>query len=222
MIASHRLFLPKYMLFDIDRPSSSVTSHPKNRRPIRSKRTPRKSLSWWKLGLLGIAGLWGYKAVKTHFTPPSAIFVLGGAEEREIYAAKLAQKQPNLSVWVSGGAPQDYAKKVFHKYGVTDDRLHLDYQAQDTVTNFTTLVQELKAQGIESVYLVTSDNHMRRARVIGEIVFGSQGILIKPLSVPSQYPPEPWEKSFRDGIRSILWLFTGTTGEKYFKLTRKS
>jgi hypothetical protein len=53
---------------------------------------------------------------------------------------------------------------------------------------------------------------MRRARVIGEIVFGSRGIIMKPLAVPSGRKPEPIEKSLRDGVRAILWVTTGHTG----------
>lgn len=157
--------------------------------------------------------LWfGYKQVQSYFVQPEALFVLGGHEERECFAAKLAQQYPDLPIWVSSGSPKDYAQRIFAKAGIKGDRLHLDYQASDTVTNFTSLVAELKAQGIDSVYLITSDNHMPRARLIGEIVFGSQGIIIKPMAVPSNSPPESIKKSLRDGARAILWLTTGHTG----------
>lgn len=132
-------------------------------------------------------------------------------EEREKFAAELGKRYPHLDIWVSGGSPQDYVKRIFATRGIKGDRLHLDYRASDTVTNFTTLVDELEAQGIDSVYLITSENHMTRARIIGEIVFGSRGIVLKPLAVPSSYPPEPIEKSVRDCARSILWLATGNS-----------
>ncbi|MDJ0509622.1 MAG: YdcF family protein [Crocosphaera sp.] len=159
-------------------------------------------------------GSWlGYKQLQTYFVQPEAIFVLGGHEDRERFAAKLAVENPHIPIWVSSGSPQDYATKIFTNVGIKSDRLHLDYQARDTVTNFTSLVKELKAQDINSVYLITSDNHMNRARIIGEIVFGSQGILLKPIAVPSNGSPEPIEKMIRDGGRSVLWLLTGKTGE---------
>ena len=154
----------------------------------------------------------GYRQVQRRLLPPQAVLVLGGHEERERYAAKLASHYPQLPIWVSSGSPQDYAKKIFLKEGISRDRLHLDYRARDTVTNFTTLVDELKAQGIKSVYLITSENHMTRAKIIGEIVFGSRGIVFQPISVPSSNPPEPLEKCLRDGARSILWLVTSHTG----------
>lgn len=176
------------------------------------RRKPKKRL--FPLLCLASLGLWfGYKQLQSYFVQPEAIFVLGGHEDRERFAAKLALEHPNLPIWVSSGSPQHYVTEIFNNAGINGDRLYLDYQAKDTVTNFTTLVKELKNKGIDSVYLITSDNHMNRARIIGEIVFGTQGITLKPLSVPSDDSPEPIEKVIRDGGRSFLWLLTGKTGE---------
>ncbi|PSB08561.1 hypothetical protein C7B61_14750 [filamentous cyanobacterium CCP1] len=143
---------------------------------------------------------------------PEAVLVLGGSVEREAFAAQFAKEYPDLPIWISSGSNPEYAEWVFLEAGIGTDRLHLDYQATDTVTNFTTLVDPFKARGIRSVYLITSDYHMRRAKVIGEIVFGSQGISFKPVAVPSQYSPEPWSKVFRDAVRSVSWVVTGRTG----------
>lgn len=143
---------------------------------------------------------------------PKAIFVLGGAKEREKFAAEFARQHPDLHIWVSGGSPEWYTHKIFAKAGIDRSRLHLDRRALDTVENFTTLVDEFKAQGIESIYLITSDYHMRRACVIGEIVLGSRGIMLKPVPVPSGKSPEPMGKAIRDGARAILWVTTGYTG----------
>jgi uncharacterized SAM-binding protein YcdF (DUF218 family) len=101
---------------------------------------------------------------------------------------------------------------VFADAGIELNRLHIDHAAVDTVTNFTTLVDRFSARGIKSVYLITSDYHMRRSQIIGEIVFGSRGIHLKPVSVPSRYKAEPLSKSLRDGARAVLWLATGHTG----------
>jgi uncharacterized SAM-binding protein YcdF (DUF218 family) len=164
-------------------------------------------------------GLWfSYRFLRAQFLQPQALLVLGGSERREIFAADFARSHPDLEIWVSGGSNPEYSEWVFTEAGVELDRLHLDYQAVDTVTNFTTLVDEFKARGITSIYLVTSDDHMRRACVIGEIVLGSRGISFKPMSVPSGREPEPAIKAVRDGARAILWVMTGYTGST-FKLT---
>jgi uncharacterized SAM-binding protein YcdF (DUF218 family) len=153
----------------------------------------------------------GFKPAHQITSSPEALLVLGGHEERERYAAQLAQQHPDLPIWISSGSPQAYAQKIFHNAGVESDRLHLDYRASDTVTNFTTLVDELKAQGIDSVYLITSENHMQRAKIIGDIVLRSRGINFQPISVPSKNPPEPIDKTVRDGARAFFWLVTGLT-----------
>ncbi len=156
--------------------------------------------------------LWGYKKVQSVFVQPQAILVLGGSTqrlEREKFAADFANKYPNLPIWISGGSPESATKKVFTKAGIDSRRLYLDYRASNTVENFTTLVDDLEKRGIKRLYLVTSDYHMRRAAVIGEIVLGSRGIDFKAVSVPSQSSSEPIEKSIRDGVRSIVWVATG-------------
>jgi uncharacterized SAM-binding protein YcdF (DUF218 family) len=160
--------------------------------------------------------LWlGYKEVQSLFVRPQAVLVLGGSTkklEREKFTANFAKQHPNIPVWITGGSPPSHTTEVFVKAGISPRRLFLDYEAVDTVTNFTTLVDELESRGIKSVYLITSDFHMRRACVIGEIVLGSRGIDFKAISVPSKNSPEPMEKVIRDGARAIFWLATGYTG----------
>ncbi len=156
--------------------------------------------------------LWlGYKQIKTSLEQPQAILVLGGATEREKFAAEFARQYPDLPIWVSSGSPRAYSEHLFAKFGISQSRLHLDYRAVDTVTNFTTLVDRLKARGIKNIYLITSDDHMRRAQVIADVVLGSRGIDFKPISVPSGRSPEPIEKTVRDGARALLWVTTGHT-----------
>lgn len=172
----------------------------------------KKRLLLWFVPIVGILLFTAYKELQSALAQPKVLFVLGGLEKREWVAANFAKTHPDVEVWVSSGSPQGYVEDVFRRVGVERDRLHLDYQALDTVTNFTTLVDELEAAGVESVYLVTSEDHMRRARVVGEIVFGSRGIVIKPIPVESQETPESWVKTMRDGARALFWVFTGQTG----------
>jgi uncharacterized SAM-binding protein YcdF (DUF218 family) len=187
----------------------------------RSPEYPRRSRSrrrshWWKI-LVVISPLllpfawFGYRELENTWSEPQAIFVLGGETGREKFAAQFAREHPDLPVWISGGAPKGYTNRVFAKAGLAKQKLNLDYQAIDTVTNFTTLVDRFESEGVDCVYLVTSDDHMQRARVIGEIVFGSRGIKVKPVSFVSRRSAEPTSKAIRDGLRSLFWLFTGVT-----------
>lgn len=158
--------------------------------------------------LLGMS----YRQVEGLWRKPQAVLVLGGATEREKFAAEFARNHPGLPIWVSSGCNPEYAEWVFSQAGVDPERVHLDYQAVDTLTNFTTLVDRFKAQGINSIYLITSDYHMPRAQVVGEIILGSRGIDFQPVVIPTQLSSEPIDKVVRDAARAVLWVTTGDTG----------
>lgn len=199
--------------------------HPSNRKKkLRGKSARKFSSSLKLLTLVSPLLLWfSYKQIRSLETP-QAVLMLGGstsALEREKFTAKFVSQQPNLQnleIWISSGGAgkyNNYVRKIFIKSGINSEKIHFDEQAVDTVTNFTTLVDELKSRGITSVYLVTSDYHIRRAQVIGEVVLGSRGIVFKSVAVPSNKPPEPIEKAVRDGVRAILWVITGSTGADF-------
>ncbi len=184
---------------------------------MRKQRTQKRQWQRWLVVLL-IPITWvGQSQVKAKLREPQALLVLGGDVAREQFAASFARQHPELEIWVSSGTNPEYAEWLFHQANISRDRLHLDYRAVDTVTNFTTLVADLKAQGVESVYLVTSDYHMRRASIIAQVVLGRHDIAFHPLPVPSagNTKPEPLARGLRDGARAVLWLFTGQTGSTW-------
>ncbi|MDV3351364.1 YdcF family protein [Leptothoe sp. LEGE 181152] len=171
-------------------------------------------------GMVGILLIWlGSIAIKfemaAHQAPePEAILVLGGGAGREERAAELAKNNSELSVWISSGKRlPEAAYAVFQAKGIRRERVYLDYQATDTVTNFTTLAPQFKENNIQHIYVVTSDFHMPRAKVIGTIVLGHSGMTFTPVSVPTSQPAESWFRIVRDGSRSFLWTVSGQTGE---------
>jgi len=145
---------------------------------------------------------------------PQAIFVLGGDPMRMEFAASFWQSHKNLDIWVSEN--KQYLalyQPIAQRLGLPDEKLHLDGRATDTVTNFTTLVEDFANQKIQHTYLITSDYHMRRSRAIASIVFGSQGIVVTPLEIPSSgEQSESLLRVLRDCGRSVLWIFSGKTG----------
>lgn len=175
---------------------------------------------YWLWGIMALLTVWLSVipiriAIATNQAPiPQAIFILGGDPKREIAAAQIAAYYPDITIWISSGELPTQTQAMFQTVGVRADRLNLDYKASDTVTNFTTLVLDLKTQDIQHVYLITSDFHMPRAKAIGTIVFGSQGIVLTPIAISSNRPAEPTYKMVRDISRSLLWLATGRTGTR--------
>jgi uncharacterized SAM-binding protein YcdF (DUF218 family) len=143
---------------------------------------------------------------------PQAILTLGGGIDREKFTAKFAQTHPDLPIWVSTGSPNPITRKIFRKAGIPETRLYLDRRAVDTVTNFTTLVEDFQKKQIKHLYLITSDFHMRRARAIAFFVLGSHGITFTSVSVPPKQSPESGLIVFRDVCRTWFWLITGYTG----------
>lgn len=146
---------------------------------------------------------------------PQAILTLGGGRDRETFTAQFAQTHPHLDIWVSSGSPPHKIYRIFHQAGIPDQRVHLDYRAVDTVTNFTSLVRDFKRHHIQHLYLITSDFHMKRAQAIALFVLGSQGIAFTSISVPSQRSPESWLRIVRDSSRAVLWIVTRHTGASF-------
>lgn len=143
---------------------------------------------------------------------PQAILMLGGSSVRPRFTAQFAQQHPSLDIWVSSGVPPKEVCPIFRAANIPADRIHLDYQAVDTVTNFTSLVDDFKRLQIHHLYLITSDYHMPRAKAIATIVLGSQGITFTAVAIPTDRPLEPWFFTLLDSGRSLLWLLTGYTG----------
>ncbi len=188
----------------------------KSRRP-RRRGFARKSGFWLGLltALVVILGLIPLRlAMSFYLAPvPEAIFVLDGNAGRVQFAAQLWQSHPYMDIWVSGVGSDTRYSKMLEQAGIPAPQIFYDVCATDTVTNFTCPVEELRRRGWHHVYLVTSDYHMVRARSIAAIVFGSRGIFVTPVTVPSRgMPPESRSRVLRDCFRSILWLFTGRTG----------
>ncbi|CAK6689655.1 MULTISPECIES: YdcF family protein [unclassified Synechococcus] len=158
-------------------------------------------------GLLWLSRGWWWP------TPPQPqmILVLGGDAEREQVAARLARRD-GLPVVVSGGTNPEYAHWLFEqREGLPRDRVKLDYRARDTLSNFTSLVDDLRRSRIRHALLVTSSDHMDRALLVGRIVAGSRGIQLTPVAVPCGHHcrPEGRSKVWGDGLRAALWVVSG-------------
>ncbi len=148
--------------------------------------------------------------IASHVAPnPQAILTLGGGSAREEFTAKIAKYYPNLDIWISSGVEKQESQRTFQQAGIPENRVHRDYSATDTVTNFTSLVDEFQRRNIHHIFFITSDFHLLRARAIAIFVLGSRGITFTPLSVPENKPKESNTRIIRDSIRSILWIFSG-------------
>ena len=187
-------------------------SGPRTRRYRRRRPQPnRTSGRWWLVLGVGVAllalsrGRW-----QPPLPPPQMILVLGGDIDRERAAGALARRD-GLPVLVSGGSNPEYAHWLFDHEGVDETRVQLDYRATDTLSNFTSVVDDLKRANVRHVLLVTSSDHMERALLVGRLVAGSRGIGLTPVAVPcgDRCAPEGRRKVWGDATRALLWVITG-------------
>lgn len=164
------------------------------------------------VGLAGLALLWLSRGVWWPTPPPpQMILVLGGDADREAAAARLARVD-GLPVVVTGGTNPEYAHWLFQqKEGLPSRQVQLDYRARDTVSNFTSLVDDLRKSRIRHALLVTSTDHMERALLVGRIVAGSRGIHLTPVPVPcgELCVVEGRRRLWGDGARAALWVISG-------------
>ena len=152
-------------------------------------------------------------AIAKHQSPdPQAILTLGGGYQREVFTAEFAIAHPNLPIWVSTGTKEVRAREIFQRAGIINRRIYLDRRATDTVTNFTTLVNDFQQQKIQHIYIITDDFHLPRAKAIAFMVLGSRGITYTPISLATTKESEPKFKIVRDVARSYFWIMTKHTG----------
>ncbi len=180
--------------------------------PRRPRRPRRGGGGRWLLLLLTAGGLlWLSRGLLLPTPPqPQLILVLGGDVARERAAGELARRD-GLPLLVSGGSNPEYATWQFGQQGLGAGRVQLDYRAHDTLTNFTSVVDELRRAKVRHVLLVTSSDHMARALLVGRIVAGSRGIQLTPVAVPcgDRCQPEGRRKVWGDGARAALWVLSG-------------
>jgi uncharacterized SAM-binding protein YcdF (DUF218 family) len=164
------------------------------------------------VGLAGLGLLWLSRGRWLPAPPPpQMILVLGGDAAREEEAARLARAD-GLPVVVTGGTNPEYAHWLFQqKEGLPARQVQLDYRARDTLSNFTSLVDDLRKARIRHALLVTSSDHMERALLVGRIVAGSRGIHLTPVAVPcgSLCVVEGRRRLWGDGVRAAIWVISG-------------
>lgn len=103
-------------------------------------------------------------------------------------ALKAATDNPQARVMVTGGQPQagvtegDVMMKWLVEKGIDRDRILVEDKSKDTVGNVLNVANLMRRHAADSIILVTSASHMRRARTILEDA-------LKQYDVPSAVHP---------------------------------
>ena len=101
------------------------------------------------------------------------ILHLGGNPLRATKAAELALQYPDAAVVISseGG---DHGLTYYDAAGIDRNRITVDMQAWDTVTNFTHTYKLLHRLGVTRLFVVTDSSHMPRSLAIAKQVWGGR------------------------------------------------
>ena len=168
--------------------------------------TAALSLAW----IAVFRPLYPFLIARVNNKSPQLIMVLGGDVDREIAGIKIA-KQLNLPILISGGSNPQYSNWLIEQEDLPPSLLRRDYRAKDTLTNFTSIVDELSQEKVNHILLVTSSYHINRAKVVGEIITSSRGIRLTSLSVPchSYCQQENKRKKRFDYLRALAWVTIG-------------
>lgn len=142
--------------------------------------------------------------------PVDGVLVLGGSIRREIRAARLANRYPDIPILIAHGSDDPCILSVFQEEGARLERVWLEKCSESTFDNFFFSVPILHRWKVHKVKLVSSGSHVQRAKMMGKILLGAQGIAVEMDAVKERGIPgnrESQLKTTLDVTRSIMWSF---------------
>ena len=148
------------------------------------------------------------------------ILQLGGNPARSEIGIELAKAYPDAKVVISTGEHSCLQK--YTDAGIDPERVIIDDEAWDTVTNLTHTYKLLKKMNCKSVYVVTDMFHSYRANLITMAVWGCRAPFYM---VPYGISINKKDESYAIGqfFVALLWRLTGVlVYEKRLKEKRKS
>jgi hypothetical protein len=134
------------------------------------------------------------------------ILHLGGRVERAHRTADEAQIHPDARVVISGEREPAAVRDILHARGVGLERVQWEFEAWDTVSNFTETIGLFL--GIRELRVVTDPFHRRRAWLVGRIVYAFTGVRIV-MAVSDGPGRDPWLRLVRDIVRAIRFRLSG-------------
>ena len=137
------------------------------------------------------------------------ILELGGNIERMETALEMARLHPETILIVSSEGSPDAVMGRVNNDQLSWQRVLLDYNAWDTVTNFTKTVDLVRSYRARRVYVVTDEFHMKRSMAIARGVYFLSGVELVPVPRPSAKKSEDPQLVRWDRFRAWLWRFTG-------------
>jgi len=168
------------------------------------------------------ADRWRYDADQPRRS--DAIIVLAGAADRAKYAADLYRRGYAPIVYVvrptdRSSPPEEEANRaILLNSGVPEEAIRIfSVAAVNTLAEARVSSAALPA-GVKTVLVVTSPDHVRRARMIFTDVLAGRGVGAAVVAVPDEPNRGPWwsdKASARQSVRELIKAVLYTLGIRY-------
>lgn len=133
------------------------------------------------------------------------ILHLGGNTQRAETAAKVAQQFPESKIVVSSELGDYFS--IYDAHSIPRDRIIVNNEAWDTVTNFTHTYKLLKELNCTRIFVVTDQFHTYRSMLIALAIWGGK----VPIYIcPHQNSINEGDEkiALEDFLRGLLWRTT--------------
>jgi uncharacterized SAM-binding protein YcdF (DUF218 family) len=145
----------------------------------------------------------------------NVILVLGGDPARNTEAARVINEVDSSAIIVvSSDTALRTIDGIYKTANVAPHVIWYDFNAWDTVTNFTETFRWVMARKPRRVYVITSDYHMRRSMAIGRVVYFLTGVRLVPIVHKSNdlRRREPLAAALNNALRAAWWRISGNPG----------
>lgn len=110
----------------------------------------------------------------------NVIIELGGSPHRLKKAIEIYKQNPDALILISSEGNPQLCLDMLKKGGVPESNYMFDFNAWDTVTNFTETYKFIRSQGAKKLFVVTDRFHMRRSMTIASNVYLFTGVNLIP------------------------------------------
>ena len=139
------------------------------------------------------------------------IIELGGSVHRLNKAIEIYKQNPDALILISSESNPRLCVDMLNKAGIPKDKYIFDFNAWDTVTNFTETYKFIRSKETKKLFIVTDRFHMKRSMTIAKNVYLFTGIDLIPCESLEGDLNRIESQDLIDACFwvSLIWKFTG-------------
>jgi len=139
------------------------------------------------------------------------IIELGGSPHRLNKAIEIYHQNPDALILISSECCPQLCVNMLKAGGVPESNYIFDFNAWDTITNFTQTYKFIHSKGAKKLFVVTDRFHMRRSMTIARVVYFLTGVRLIPCeSLEGDLNRrESNSQVINAFFRALVWKLTG-------------